>query len=327
MSDLLKNAIKLPNINWNFVMLGGHVQSVKKGWRYPLERHLIYEMIYVVDGQERIQWDDYQTTISTGEFVIISPGMYHVVSAVQHLTYFCFHFDINEPSIEEKLIGNQHLIFKSNNPKTAKIIPYLHKMIKLVSANEHYTITEKMLLLENLSHFIISVYQTLNAKDYEATGSLYSLQYAKLMKTNIKSILDKEIIKNVNNYNSASSPQSVNIIAATCRRLNLSTGYGSRIYRKCFGSSPQKYLAQLKIQNAKRLLMKPQLTINQVAFALGYKASSNFSRQFKKMTDMTPKGYRLAKANQSMEKELFKDNFQDLYEVAKNHPGDAWEIY
>lgn len=326
MSGLLKNAIKLPNINWNFVMLGGHLQTVKKGWTYPKESHLIYELIYVLQGREKIQWSDYCTTLESGEFVIISPSMDHVVSAVEDLTYFCFHFDINDPSIEERLIAQKHLIFKNSNPQIKAIVKHIRQMITLIKKDEHYSLADKMKLLNYLANFIISVYKTV-ASQTSQIKSLYSLQYAKLMKTNINSMFKQAIDTNINSYNSSANPQSTNVISQVCKKLGLSQGYASRIYHECFGSSPQDYLNQLKIQNAKRLLLKPNLSIGQIAFTLGYKEASNFSRQFKKMTGLTPKKYRLSKSTSTMEKQLFEDNFKGLYEVSKLHPNNAWQLY
>ena len=325
MSGLLEHAIKLPIINWNFVMLGGHLQKVSDNWLYPRERHLIYELIYVVSGIEKIEWDDFTTEINEGEFVIISPGMYHTVSAVKNLTYFCFHFDINEPVFEEQLIANPHLLFRKNEPDPEQIIPLLNKMIDLLSPAEEYNFSDKISLQIILSKVLVGLYNA--TKKMHTTNNVYSMQYAKLIKDNLRSEATEVINYNLEHVDSSEKQRSMNIIQPICRKLSLSSGYVSRIYKQYFGDSPKTFVNHLKIQNAKRLLVKPQLNINQVSFALGYKNPANFSRQFKKYTEMSPKEYRLSKVSQIYDKELYKENFKKLYEYAERDPDHAWELF
>lgn len=64
--------------------------------------------------------------------------------------------------------------------------------------------------------------------------------------------------------------------------------YVSRIFREITGLTPIEYLHQVRITVAKDLLLHSQLTIGQVADALGYCDQSYFNRVYKKWTGYPP---------------------------------------
>lgn len=47
-----------------------------------------------------------------------------------------------------------------------------------------------------------------------------------------------------------------------------------------------------RIQHAQELLKQPQRSITDVAFAVGFDDSNDFTRQFKKYVHVTPREYR-----------------------------------
>ena len=59
-----------------------------------------------------------------------------------------------------------------------------------------------------------------------------------------------------------------------------------------YNISIHKYIIQLKMDKAKKLLADGTLTISDIAETLGYSAYSNFSRDFKKYTGLLPQVYR-----------------------------------
>lgn len=67
-------------LNWNFILLGGHIQRVADSWMYPKEEHMVYELIYVIHGLEKIVLNDETIILHQGEFVIITPGTYAIQS-------------------------------------------------------------------------------------------------------------------------------------------------------------------------------------------------------------------------------------------------------
>jgi len=68
--------------------------------------------------------------------------------------------------------------------------------------------------------------------------------------------------------------------------------YLSRMFRKETGLSLTEYIAQAKIERAKRLLTETNDKISRIAEDVGYTHFSYFAKLFKKMTGLTPQEYR-----------------------------------
>lgn len=81
-------------------------------------------------------------------------------------------------------------------------------------------------------------------------------------------------------------------------KLSEISGYTPNHFRQIFtqsmGVSPQKYLEDLRIQHAKYLLTRRDLTIAEVAYECGFSSQSYFSTLFKKYTLITPHEFRLS---------------------------------
>ncbi|MCD8337171.1 MAG: helix-turn-helix transcriptional regulator [Lachnospiraceae bacterium] len=54
-----------------------------------------------------------------------------------------------------------------------------------------------------------------------------------------------------------------------------------------------EYLTRVRVEKAKELLEKPDLSIKAISSLCGYSDPNYFSRLFKKQTDMTPREYRM----------------------------------
>jgi len=74
--------------------------------------------------------------------------------------------------------------------------------------------------------------------------------------------------------------------------------YLSRLFRKETGLSLTDYIAQVKIERAKRMLADSNDKISHIAESLGYVHFSYFAKLFRKMTGVTPQDYR--KQNQHL---------------------------
>lgn len=65
----------------------------------------------------------------------------------------------------------------------------------------------------------------------------------------------------------------------------------NEICRKFAGSSAKQFLLDIKIMEAKRLLIYSQLSISNIAYQLGFEDASYFARIFKKKTLLSPSSF------------------------------------
>ena len=67
--------------------------------------------------------------------------------------------------------------------------------------------------------------------------------------------------------------------------------YFRKIFKNIYGTSPVKYINNLKITHAKELLESKMFSVTEAALKSGYTDTSHFSREFKKATGITPSEY------------------------------------
>ncbi len=68
--------------------------------------------------------------------------------------------------------------------------------------------------------------------------------------------------------------------------------YLSRTYRRLSGATLFEYIADRRMNEAKRLLADGKLKIHEIAAAVGYESAPHFTRFFKKQFGLTPQEYR-----------------------------------
>jgi two-component system, response regulator YesN len=74
----------------------------------------------------------------------------------------------------------------------------------------------------------------------------------------------------------------------------LNADYLDRVFKKETGVSVTKYMMEERLKVACELLSKTEISISEIAAAVGYTSLSTFSSMFKKMSSMSPAGYRRA---------------------------------
>ena len=95
-SQTLKNALRLPALSWRLTFFGGHSQQVKAGWHIGTERHLAFELIQILAGSERVHLAQDAFVLTTGDILIIPPNLDHDITCLQDMSYFNFHFGLDD---------------------------------------------------------------------------------------------------------------------------------------------------------------------------------------------------------------------------------------
>lgn len=81
---------------------------------------------------------------------------------------------------------------------------------------------------------------------------------------------------------------SLNTVATS---VSLSPSHFSRLFKNSVGVSFSDYVTDSRLQYAKVLLAKENLSIGEIAERTGFNNSNYFSTTFKKHNNMTPKEY------------------------------------
>jgi len=98
---------------------------------------------------------------------------------------------------------------------------------------------------------------------------------------------------------------------------HLSRFHFNRVFAAITGISPRKFLATLRLEYAKRLLLTSEMSITEVCFETGYSSLGTFVTHFTTLVGVTPKAWR--KLPQEMEISL--ETVAGLLATARMMPG------
>jgi AraC-like DNA-binding protein len=101
----------------------------------------------------------------------------------------------------------------------------------------------------------------------------------------IKTIIIEQI-----HYRSGDQIYNYSELLSTGLRKDYS--YLSHLFSEVEGITIEKYIINQKIEKVKELLVYNELSLNEIAFRLGYSSVAHLSSQFKKITGLTPSHFK-----------------------------------
>lgn len=172
--------------------------------------------------------------------------------------------------------------FNQNNHIAASSIDWMKTRQLLISAHSlirrkerHYKIRAKNLLLEIL-YLLLCHYETLEG---EVPESGFDYRRTDLMRLHdVFSMVEDHYYEKI-------------FLADAARAVSMSQSHFSRFFKRTTGCSFFKYVSNVRIDKAQRLLLNKDLNCTQIAYQVGFESLSRFYRAFKEITHCTPKKY------------------------------------
>jgi AraC-like DNA-binding protein len=81
-------------------------------------------------------------------------------------------------------------------------------------------------------------------------------------------------------------------VAALARAALMSPAHFSRRFRAAYGETPYGYLMTRRVERAKLLLRRGEMSVSEVCFAVGCTSLGSFSSRFTRLVGETPTAYR-----------------------------------
>ena len=81
-------------------------------------------------------------------------------------------------------------------------------------------------------------------------------------------------------------------VAALARAALMSTAHFSRRFRAAYGETPYAYLMTRRVERAKALLRRGDISVTEVCMAVGCTSLGSFSARFTELVGETPTAYR-----------------------------------
>lgn len=83
-------------------------------------------------------------------------------------------------------------------------------------------------------------------------------------------------------------------LRAVARAVRMSYFHFSRAFKQSMGMTATNYIAERRIQRAKRMLEETELPISEIALRSGFSSQSHFTTAFRRLAGATPKAFRAA---------------------------------
>jgi len=83
-------------------------------------------------------------------------------------------------------------------------------------------------------------------------------------------------------------------LATVAKAVNTSTFYFCKLFKRATGLTFTDYLARIRIEKAKTLLLDRNRRVSEVAYDVGFQSLTHFNRVFKKIVGQSPTSYRLS---------------------------------
>jgi AraC-like DNA-binding protein len=264
--------------------------AVRDPWTIPDRRLLDYLLLYVQEGHCIVKTEDRTFELKRGDFALIQPDTLHSLEGrTKTITPF-IHMDIfYHPDREQSFPtrpGQTHLDSYSDllQPKlndiaglyipvhfmpkqAARFRDTMAKTIEVWNRRDTVSLLEAQALTTELIHHLIKDHM-----DHDTLRAPGSLSW-------IPSYLSFYL----------SEPITVDDMA---KEAGLSASHFSSLFLKQFGMSPYQYLCRLRLDHARELLIKTDLSQQQIAEYCGFADVHHFSKAFKKETGQTPGAYR-----------------------------------
>ena len=252
--------------------------------------HDYLEIAYILEGRGTFLIGNKKYLAEEGDIFIINNVELHTILADHKKTlnliaiYFLPEL-IYKPGVNEINLDFLCLFYKQGknfepripNDKVPKNIPNLIKKIHLENINnkQYYKITTKTLLQDIIIELLY----------YYKDNITYSRTIYDQSFKNINKLRDVFLLI-TNNFD-----QNITLEQAA-KTVYMSTHYFCKIFKKVTGTTFKEYLNKLRIDKAKELILRDNISITDIAFQVGFEHLSYFYRVFKKLTKLNPNEFR-----------------------------------
>ncbi|MGM0836439.1 MAG: helix-turn-helix domain-containing protein [Bacillota bacterium] len=262
--------------------------AVRKPWHAPNRRLLDYLLIYIQEGKCRFHVDGKEYQFQGGEFCLIQPGslvelegVTSTITPFAHLDFF-YHperkksfptkpgqLDLREyqhllqPRLND--LHGIHVPVKLQLKNPGRFRDYLLQMVEVWQNREPIQQLKAQQLATDIMLIILDEHHS--ASQLESASSKALSWFPSYLSNHLSERLT---------------------LQQMAIRANLSVSRFSTLFKQQFGSSPHQYLLEMRINHARELLEKTDLTLEQIASYCGFANIHHFSKAYKKKMGKSP---------------------------------------
>lgn len=248
-----------------------------------------FVILYVLEGTAIIHFPSRAQTLKTGELVILPPGLPH----------WCLHhpndYVLNIISDKNHFEQNFFQLFKSSNMISDF---FRHTLFQSSTDFLMFYLPVNDAICSLIAH-LFSEYVSNDAYAFDVFNNYLQILYFNILRYCSSSY--QRFHAKQNRTIELAMPSVIQYINDHYHELTLSTladvfhydaAYLCKMIKKYTSKNYSTLIADLKIEEAKRLLTQTSMHIEEISEASGFHSSDHFSHTFRKMTGMPPTVYR-----------------------------------
>ncbi len=223
--------------------------------------HKNLEFVYVLDGEIKMTVDTTAETVKKGQMAIILPMCVHSFETPENSVVWIGVFSNDYVSEFAAFVANKAVGKPSFRVADSKYVEHCIKALDEMN-------------------------------DFEVKGFLYTVCGEYINKCDLASADTKKsgVFNGIMEYISHNYTSDITLLSIA-NELNYEPHYLSRILHEHTGVNLRSLINGYRIERAKELLVKKELTVSEIAHLSGFKNIRSFNRVFKQMTGAEPSAY------------------------------------
>jgi len=282
---------------WGLTVTTVGYQKIAENETYPPKNHPLgyyfnvdkgrilneYQLLYITNGNGVFTFGNSKQScfITEGKMFFLMPGVWHTYKPLENSGWneywIGFKGKIIQNIVDDGFFINRAPVF--NIGLNERIIDLYLKAIEI--ANEERAGFQQA-LSGIVMHILGLMYYRDKTRDFEDVELINKINKAKV-------IMRESVYKNL-------TAEDIS------KQLNISYSGFRRAFKEFTGSSPSRYMLELKLNEAKLLLSTTNQPVKEVSYVLNFENPDYFPIFFKKRTGLTPVEYRNFTGTKAVEK-------------------------